>query len=253
MRDGWLQALLVDDEVLARLALRQALALHPDVEVVGECGNGTEALAAVPLLKPDVLFLDVQMPGMNGFEFVEALRERGAPGLAPLVVFVTAYDRHALKAFEAQAMDYLLKPLDQERVDLALAKVRAQVRGRSPVAELDPVTSGAPYLNRINVKRGDRIHLLKVDDIDWIEAEGNYVALHTEGAKYLHRETLSGLERRLDPARFVRIHRGTLVNLDRVAEIQPLFYGDAHVLLRNGTKLTMSRRYRDKAKEALRF
>lgn len=246
MIEGKLRTVLVDDEVLARVALRQALASHPDVEVVGECGDGLEALAALPLLKPDLLLLDVQMAGMDGFEMLQAL-DMETP---PLVVFVTAYDRHALQAFEAQAMDYLLKPLDQGRVDQALDKVRAQARGRAPQPAFQRVLSST-YVGRLSVRRGEHIHLVRVEEIDWIEAEGNYVALHVAGATFLRRETLSGLEARLDPGRFIRIHRGTLVNVDRVQEIQPLFSGDAQVLLQNGAKLTLSRRFRDQAKDAL--
>ena len=218
---------------------------------VGECGHGAEALAALPLLAPDLLFLDVHMPGMDGFALLETLKRTTDPAALPLVIFVTAYDRHALRAFEAQAMDYLLKPLDQTRVDQALEKVRAQARGR---ATAPPPSSGdAPYLDRVSVRDGERIQLLRVSEIDWVEADGNYVALHAGNASHLHRETLSGLETRLDPRQFLRIHRGILVNLDRVKEIHPLFHGGAHVVLHDGTKLTLSRRYRDKAKALLKL
>jgi two-component system LytT family response regulator len=242
-----MRALVVDDEVLSRVALRQALASHPDVEIVGECGHGDEVIAALPLLRPDLLFLDVQMPGMGGFALLETLRR--TTDALPLVVFVTAYDRHALRAFEAQAMDYLLKPLDQTRVDQALEKVRAQARGRAAGAPSARVSG--EYLDRVSVRDGERIHLLRTTEIDWVEADGNYVTLHAGQASHLHRETLSGLETRLDPRQFLRIHRGILVNLDRVKEIRPLFHGGAHVLLHDGTKLTLSRRYRDKAKALL--
>lgn len=241
-----IRALLIEDEVLGRLALRQALRSHPDVEIVGECANGTEALAALPELRPDLIFLDVQMPGLDGFGLLEAL-----PGDArPLIIFTTAHSRHALEAFEAQAMDYLLKPLDQGRFDQALEKARVQLRGRATAPGAAPLPKKA-WLERLSLRRGERIHLLRTEDIDWIRAEGNYVEVHTEGSSYLHRESLSRLESELDPARFLRIHRSTLVNLDRVKELQPLFHGEFLVLLKDGTRLTLSRRFRDRAKQVL--
>jgi two-component system LytT family response regulator len=239
-----LRAVNVDDEVLARLAIRQALGCHADVEVVGECGDGAEALAAIPRLHPDVMFIDVQMPGMDGFELLERL-QRLAHG-KPLVIFATAFDQHALAAFEAEAMDYLLKPFEQARFDQALARVRIQARGRSSMA-----ASVREPVERLCVRDGVRIHLVRLDEIDWIEAQGNYVAVHTRNATLLHRETLTSLTARLDARRFLRIHRSTLVNLDRVTAIEPRFYGDARVVLGNGVKLALSRRYRDQARTRL--
>jgi two-component system, LytTR family, response regulator len=233
-----LRTLIVDDEVLARLAIRQALDRHRDVEVVGECGSGAEAVAAIPRLHPDLVFIDVQMPGMDGFELLERLERANRP----LVIFATAYDQHALAAFEAEAMDYLLKPFEQARFDQALARVRIQARGAASARE--PV-------ERLCVRDGDRIHLVRLDDVDWIEAQGNYVEIHAGTATLLHRETLTSLAARLGPTRFVRIHRSTLVNVDRVTAVEPRFYGDARVVLRNGVKLTLSRRYRDHAQARL--
>ncbi len=249
-----IRALLVEDEVLARLALRQALASHPEVEVVGECGYVSEALEAIRALNPDLLLLDVQMPGMDAFELLSALR----PEELPMVVFVTAFSEHALRAFGVQALDYLLKPLDQARFDGAMERVKARWRGRREGPETAPPAplgsgpgSGKGFLERFSLRKGERIRVVRVEEIDWIEAEGNYVRIHAGGAAYLHRETLSRMEAALDPARFLRIHRGTIANLDRIKEVHPLFYGDYQVRLADGTPLTLSRRFRDRARLAL--
>ena len=254
MTAGRIRCLLVDDEVLARLAVRQALAAHPDIEIAGECGHGAEAAQAIRVLRPDLLLLDIQMPGMDAFELLRTL----PPEEAPLVVLVTAFDEHALQAFEARALDYLLKPFDQDRFDAAMERVRAQWRGRPrdriappPPPTTTPQIGGAPYLQRLSVRKAEHIVVLRVEEIDWIEADGNYVRIHAGSASYLHREALGRLAAGLDPGRFLRIHRGTVVNLDRVREIHPLFYGDHQVILRDGTRLTLSRRFRDSARRAL--
>lgn len=238
-----IRALLVDDEVLARLAVRQALATHPHVQIVGECGNASEAMQAITALRPDLLFLDIQMPGMDGFALLRALDA----GTAPQVIFTTAYSEHALRAFDAHAVDYLLKPIDQARFDQAMVKV---IERRRP----DPQAAAElrqPYLQRISVRVGEHIRVLRVDDIDWIRADGNYVHIHAAGNAWLHRESLAYLEAALDPQRFLRIHRGTLVNMDRVQEIHPLFRGGSEVILRDGTRLRLSRRFRERAMQAL--
>jgi two-component system, LytTR family, response regulator len=207
-----LRAVLVDDEVLARLALRQALASHAEVEIVGECGNADEAMQAVRALRPDLLFLDIQMPGMDGFELLHEL----APDCLPLVVFATAFAEHALRAFDARAVDYVLKPIEQARFDQAMARVNQHWQGlHTPHAHPQPtVMTGAD-------------------------------------ARFLHRDTLRHLLATLDPTRFLRIHRGIMVNLDRVAEVHPLFQGNAEVVLRDGTRLGLSRRFRAHARRAL--
>lgn len=238
-----LRTLLVDDEVLARLAVRQALALHPDVEIVGECGNAEEALQAVRALDPDLLFLDVQMPGMDGFKLLHQL----VPGTSPLVVFVTAFGEHALKAFDADAVDYVLKPIDQTRFDQAMARVKSR-RGSQPAAGVRP---GSEYLQRISVRTGEHIRVIAVDAIDWIGADGNYVHIHANGESLLHRETVSNLAAALDPAHFLRIHRSTLVNIARVREVHPLFQGNAEIVLHDGTRLNLSRRFRASARATL--
>lgn len=239
-----LRALLVDDEVLARLAVRQALASHPDVEIVGECGNAEEAMLVIRQLEPDLLFLDVQMPGMDGFKLLHQL----VPGSSPLTVFVTAFGEHALKAFDADAVDYVLKPIDQTRFDQAMARVKQRMPVRA--TRTDDVAT-EPCLQRISVRVGEHIRVLAVDEIDWIGADGNYVHIHAGNASFLHRETLGNLAASLDPARFVRIHRGVVVNIARVREVHPLFQGNAEVILHDGTRLNLSRRFRAGARSAL--
>jgi len=239
-----IRALLVDDEVLARLALRQALAAHPDVDIVGECGNAAEAQQAIQALAPELLFLDIRMPGMDGFKLLHQLQ----PQALPMVVFTTAYGQHALRAFDAGALDYVLKPIDQARFDQALERVRRHWHGLQAPAM---ATAHAAHLQRISVRVGEHIRVVAVDAIDWIRADGNYVQIHADGSRYLHRETLSHLLATLDPARFLRIHRGVIVNVDRIREVHPLFNGNAEIVLRDGTRLDLSRRFRAGARAVL--
>ncbi|WP_424681684.1 LytR/AlgR family response regulator transcription factor [Frateuria sp. YIM B11624] len=245
MNGAPIRTLLVDDEVLARLALRQALAAHADVEIVGECGNAAEAMQAIGALAPDLMFLDIRMPGMDGFKLLHQLK----PDTLPMVVFATAYGQHALRAFDAHALDYILKPIDQARFDQALARVRQHWHGlqaRAPAPQ-----SVAEPLQRISVRVDEHIRVIATDTIDWIEADGNYVHIHVGKQAYLHRETLAHLLAALDPARFLRIHRGTLVNVERIREVHPLFKGSAEVVLHDGTRLDLSRRFRAHAWRAL--
>jgi two-component system LytT family response regulator len=248
-----LHVLIVDDEPLARSRLRALLEREPDVEVVGESGDGTAAVAAARALRPDLVFLDVQMPALDGFGVLEAL---GEP--LPAVVFVTAYDRYALRAFEVHALDYLLKPFDRERFRRALERARAALQrdeslavNRKLLELLDDVRPGRKAAPRLVVKTAGRVFFLRPEEIDWVEAAGNYVKLHAGREEHLLRETMSALEGRLDADRFVRIHRSALVNLDRVRELQPWFHGDYKVILRDGTELTLSRGYRPKLQELL--
>ncbi len=243
-----LRTVLVDDEVLARLALRQALASHPEVDIVGECGNAAEAMQAVRALRPDLLFLDIQMPGMDGFELLHEL----APDRLPLVVFATAFAEHALQAFDAMALDYVLKPIEQSRFDQAMARVNQHWLGLH--AGTDAATAVAPAngcVQRLSVRHGEHIRVLAVDDIDWIRADGNYLHIHVGPVRYLHRDTLRHVLAQLDPTRFLRIHRGTLVNLARVREVHPLFKGGAEIVLHDGTRLDLSRRFRAGARSVL--
>ena len=231
------RAVIVDDEELARRVLRELLRAHNEVEVVAECPNGFEAVKVVAELKPDLLFLDVQMPKLDGFEVLELIAE------GPAVIFVTAYDQYALRAFEAHAVDYLLKPFGADRLKVALERTKERLGGKlPPPAELAAAARPpARYLERIVVKDGSRVHIIPVSKLDYAEAQDDYVALAVEGKKHLKQQTLSNLEKGLDPERFLRIHRSYIVNLDRLGKVEP--YGkDTHVVvLTTGTQLPVSR------------
>lgn len=248
-----IRALIVDDEPLARQRIRNLLKDEPDIEVVGECADGGEAVASIRDLRPDLVFLDVQMPVLDGFGVLEAV----GPERMPAVIFVTAYDRYAIQAFEVNALDYLLKPFDRDRFRRALERARAQL-GREPPAEVgerlaaaaeDARGAGRKTLDRIVIKSGGRVFFLRAEEIDWIEAAGNYLRIHAGGEMHLLRETMSGLEARLDPQTFLRIHRSTIVNIERIQELQPLFHGDYVVILRDGTQLNLSRGYKQRFQE----
>lgn len=247
-----IRTLIVDDEVLARLAIRQALASHVDVAIVGECGNANEARQAIEALEPDLMFLDIRMPGMDGFRLLHGLKRDSLP----MVVFATAYGQHALRAFDANAIDYVLKPIDQERFDQAMVRVRRHWQGLHalpvPVTAAGAVPAPAsPYLQRLSVQHGEHIRVIAASDIDWIRADGNYVHIHAGSATYLHRESLRHLLAVLDPTCFLRIHRGIVVNVERIREVHPLFQGSAEVVLHDGTRLSLSRRFRLHARRAL--
>jgi len=245
-----IRTLIVDDEPLAREKLRSFLESEPDIEILGECRDGREALIAIEADKPDLVFLDIQMPELSGFEVLENVE----PESLPAVIFVTAYDQYALKAFEVHAIDYLLKPFDRERLRQALDRARrerdrqelgeVQKQLRSLLADLD--TQKPQFAERLVVKSAGRVVFVKVADIDWIDAAGNYVKLHVGGEGHLLRETMSHLEERLDPKRFLRIHRSTIVNIERIKELQQQFHGDYLVVLKSGQRLTLSRSYRDR-------
>jgi two-component system LytT family response regulator len=247
-----IRTLIVDDEVLARLAIRQALASHVDVAIVGECGNANEARQAIEALEPDLMFLDIRMPGMDGFRLLHGYKRDSLP----MVVFATAYGQHALRAFDANAIDYVLKPIDQERFDQAMVRVRRHWQGLhalpAPVTASGAVPAPAsPYLQRLSVQHGEHIRVIAASDIDWIRADGNYVHIHAGSATYLHRESLRHLLAVLDPTCFLRIHRGIVVNVERIREVHPLFQGSAEVVLQDGTRLSLSRRFRLHARRAL--
>ena len=259
-----IRTLIVDDEPLAREGVRVLLQHDPDVEVVGECANGREAVRAIKNLGPDLLFLDVQMPEIDGFGVLNRIDAASMP----VVVFITAYDQHALRAFEVHALDYLLKPFKDDRFRMALEHAKTQIRQQQVseasqrlVALLEQTTSESPtpapsndkpHLRRLVVKTGGRVFFIKVEDIDWIEAADYYVRLHVGPAAHLLRETMNNLERQLDPQQFQRIHRSTIVQLDRIAALEPVYHGNYVVLLRDGTKLKMSRRHRQKVEAVLR-
>jgi len=249
-----IQALIVDDEPLARDRLQKLLDADPDVTVLGQCSNGKEAVKTIRTEKPDLVFLDVQMPELDGFGVIAALE----PDQIPLVIFVTAHDKFALKAFEVHALDFLLKPFDRDRFQTALKRAKDRIRQKRPgeldqriaalIAEIKPE---AKALERMAVKTSGRVIFVKTSDIDWIEAADNYVNLHVGNESHLHRETLTALAERLPPKKFMRISRSTIVNVDRIKELQPLFHGEYAVILRNGTTLTLSRSYRDALDELI--
>ena len=249
-----IRVLLVDDEPLAREMLREMLQGDAQVQIVGESCNGREALEAIRTQSPDLIFLDVQMPEVGGFEVLASLgKER-----IPYVIFVTAYDQYAVRAFEVQALDYLLKPFDQERFDVSWRRAKAQLlRDRNGgmderiLALLEELKAGKNYLERLVIKAAGRIYFLETSEIDWIEAEGNYVSVHSAKKTHLLRETISSLEAQLDPRKFVRIHRSSIVRLDFIQELQPWFHGEYRVILKDSTQLTLSRNHRDKLQEAL--
>jgi len=249
-----IRVLLVDDETLAREMVREMLRDDPDVEIVGECVNGHEAVATIRRTQPDLVFLDVQMPEVGGFEVLEALERSHIPN----VIFITAYDQYAVRAFEVHALDYLLKPFDRERFTTSWERAKAHIlRERNGgvdqriLALLEELKAGTSYLERLVIKSGGRIYFLETSEIDWIEAEGNYVSVHTGKKAHLLRETISSLESQLDPKKFVRIHRSSIVRIDRIQELQPWFHGEYRVILNSGTQLTLSRKYREKLQEAL--
>jgi two-component system LytT family response regulator len=248
-----IRVLLVDDEPLAREMLREMLQGDPHVTIVGESVNGREALEAISAHSPDLLFLDVQMPELGGFEVLAALRDH-----IPHVIFITAYDQYAVRAFEVHALDYLLKPFDRERFDVSWQRAKAQImRERNGSMDqrilslLEELKAGNKYLERLVIKASGRIYFLETSEIDWIEAEGNYVSVHSAKKSHLLRETISSLESQLDPKKFVRIHRSSIVRLDRIQELQPWFHGEYRIILQDGTQLALSRNYRDKLQEAL--
>jgi two-component system LytT family response regulator len=242
-----IRAVIVDDEPLARQRIRSLLVEAEGVELVAECANGREAIQAIEASPPDLLFLDIQMPEVDGFDVLRAI----GVGRVPVVIFVTAYDQFALRAFEAHALDYLLKPFDDERFEAALQRARERIRqqqggdldGRLR-ALLQEVRGDRGYLRRLAVPTGPRSVFVRTEEIDWIEAERNYIRLHVGGRTHLLRENLSRIESALDPAAFCRIHRSTIVNVDRIQAVESLFGGEYLVVLHDGTRLTSGRSYR---------
>lgn len=242
------RVILVDDEAPARSLIREYLEAHPDIEVVAECENGFEAVKRCGELGPDLLFLDVQMPGLDGFGVLEAL----GPATPPAVVFVTAFDTYAIQAFETNALDYLLKPFDAERLHRAFQRAEERLRrpedgGPSQLAQLlETLQRQQAVVERLAIRADGRVHFVKVADVDWIESASNYVRLHTGKVSHQLRESLGSIETRLDPARFLRIHRTTIVNVERIRELQPWFSGEFVAILQDGTRLKVSRGYRDR-------
>ena len=248
-----LRALVVDDEAVAIRRSFRLLRKLPDVEIVGQCGDGAAAIEAIGALRPDVVLLDVQMPEFDGFQVLQSIDTDAAPD----VVFVTAHDRYALRAFDAHALDYLLKPITEERLAAALERVRTHRRGRAGRdprldALLDQLAADHRRLTRLAVRTGDRWTMVELATVDWISAADNYVTLHVGTREYLVRGTLAWIERELDPAVFARIHRSTLVRVDRIGEIVPESHGDMTIVLKDGTALALSRGYRPTIERLLR-
>jgi len=247
-----LRVLIVDDEPLARERIRALLATDSDVEILGECASGEDAVRAIRDRHPDLLFLDVQMPGMDGFETLAAAAA-DRPAAMPAVIFVTAYDQHAVRAFEVHAQDYLLKPFDRERFTTALERAKTDLAA----ARAGDVTSRVTDLlasqerarriaRRLVINTPGRVLFLAVAEIDWIESAGNYVRIHAAAESHLYRETMRELESKLDPEEFLRIHRSTIVRIDRIRELRPWFHGAFVVVLRDGTELQSSRGFSEK-------
>jgi len=249
-----IRTLIADDESLARERVRDMLASDPQIEIIAECLNGQEAIEAIQQYSPDLVFLDVEMPGIDGFAVLEAL----PPNQIPTIIFVTAYDQYAVRAFEVYALDYLLKPFDQERFDKAMCRAkehiagrRSEVLGQRILNAIEEIKTRPVHLERLVIKMNGHVFFIKAEEIDWLEAEGNYVRLHAGKESYLLRDTITALESQLDPRKFIRVHRSAIVNVDRITELQPWFHGEYRIILREGVELTLSRTYREKLHELL--
>ncbi|MEW5974572.1 MAG: LytTR family DNA-binding domain-containing protein [Acidobacteriota bacterium] len=244
-----IRVVVADDEPLARERIRKLLRGDEEIEVVKECASGKETVDAIRNLRPDLLFLDVQMPELNGFGVLEKLAKEPLPA----IVFVTAYDQYALKAFEYFALDYLLKPFDRDRFQKALQRAKSQILlgkqtdiSQGILSLIEELRQKPKSVDRLVVKNAGRVFFVKPQDVDWIEADANYVQLHVGRESHLLRETLTALEAQLDPGSFLRIHRSTIVNIDRIKELQPWFHGEYRVILQDGTALLLGRKYREK-------
>ena len=249
-----IRALIVDDEPLPRERIRTLLAQHENIDIVGECGDGVDALHTIREQQPDLVFLDIQMPGLDGFGVLGAL----PADTMPVVIFITAYDEYALDAFEVNALDYLLKPIHPARFEKALSRAIAQL-DQNQKHETDPtlyafveqLRAERGYTRRFAVRTGSKVHFVRTDDIDWIDAAENYVQLHIAGTVHLVRETMKSLEAQLNPGVFIRVHRSIIINIDRVASIEPYSHGEYIVTMKDGTPLTSSRTYSDRLRSFL--
>lgn len=249
MNSDKIQALIVDDELLARNKIARFLKDRPDIEIVEECSNGLEAVQSILKNQPDLVFLDIQMPELDGFGVIQTVGVKQMP----MVIFVTAFDQYAIQAFENQAIDYLLKPFNAQRFTAAVERAAQMIR-LHPKNEIDKrledllekFQDRIHYIERIVIKATSRIYFLRIEDIEWIEAAGNYVDIHIGNETHLLRETMNNLEAKLDPSKFLRIHRSTIVNIDRIKEMQPDVGSDYIVVMKTGKQLIMSRRNREK-------
>lgn len=244
-----MRALIVDEEAAAREKIRQALCDESDIEIIGECGDDVETLAFIDNHEPDLVFLETRTPKLDGFEVLKKIK----PEAVPLVIFITAHQRFAVEAFEIQAIDYLVKPFRRKRLQIAVGRARAQFENRQNGfldkrfrSILHDFVAGKNYPGKIMLKTAKGISFINTSEIEWVEAAGNYVKIHAGKSAHLLRETMNNLEAKLDPDRFLRIHRSSLVNIDRIKELQPLFNGDYIVILRDDTELNLSRNYNDR-------
>lgn len=248
MKNTPLKAIIVDDEDLARSLIREYLAAHPGIEIAAECANGFDAVKAVSDLKPDLMFLDIQMPKLSGFEVIELLDE------PPAVIFVTAFDQYAVRAFDVHAVDYLLKPFGRERFDEAVGHAVQRLRSRIPAKTKTAVEEAKPagqLLERILIKEGSKVIILPAEKVDYIEAQDDYIAVRSDGKSHLKMQRLAALEAQLDPRRFVRIHRSYILNIDRLSKIELYAKDSRTAVLKDGTQLPVSRTGYDKLKELL--
>ena len=250
-----IRTLIIDDVTLARQRLKRCLAGDPEIEIVGECDNGAKAVTAIRSLSPDLIFLDVQMPALDGFGVLDSLKNERVPA----VIFVTAYNEYAIQAFEVNALDYLLKPVDCERLAKAVKRAKSRLAQTTRDDDLDSrframledIKTGSKYLKRLTIKLTGRTILLPADEIDWIETHGNYLKVHAGPESHLIRGTMQSLETKLNPEQFVRVHRSVIVNVEKIKEIYPRSNGDQDLVLQNGRQLMLSRNYRDRFFELL--
>jgi two-component system, LytTR family, response regulator len=254
MNNSKIRVCIIDDEPIACRRIQRLLKDDAELEIVRICNDGEDAVDAIHQFHPDLIFLDVQMPGMDGFEVLKSLKSESIPH----VIFVTAYDRYAIQAFEVHALDYLLKPFDRKRFEQAVQRSKSQIyqsqersNNSELIALLKEMKDQPQHLERLVVKSQGRVFFLKTEEIDWIEAQGKHVSIHIGKETHVVREAMNNLETELDPKKFARIHKSTIVNLDRIKQLQPLVHGDFRVILRDSTILTISRRYRQKIDELL--
>jgi two-component system LytT family response regulator len=252
--DAKIRAVISDDEALSRVRIRNLLKHHPEVEVIAECADGLQTVDAVIKNKPDLLFLDIQMPGLTGFQALKKLQ----PNQMPLVIFVSAYDQYTLKAFEVHALDYILKPFKRKRFEESLTWAKMQLSQNSSenitmraLSILDELERTKNYVDRFAVKTNGRVSLIRAEEVDWIQAEDNYIRIHQRKESFLIRYKIGSIEEKLNPRQFIRIHRGAIVNIDRIQELQQVFHRDYQVILQDGTKLPLGRNYRQKLREVL--
>lgn len=259
-----IRTIIIDDEPLAREKIRTFLEAEDDIEVIGECKNSTEAIASIKDLKPHLIFLDIKMPGMNGFEMLENLNLK----ILPAIIFTTAYDKYALKAFEVHALDYLLKPFDRDRFQLTLNRARKHLSSKQiednnnkilealndlkeRKVEEKEVSKSDKYLEKIVIKTSDKIYFMKTSELEWLEASGNYIKLFANGASHLTRDTMNAMEKKLNPEKFVRIHRSVIINSDFIKELKPWFNGEYEVYMKNKTKFISGRTYKSNIEKLL--